>query len=286
MSDLTTQDQPQESQPQKTEETQQPNTEKANETPTVSNKKKSLMAKLNFFGGQSLVWQYGIFAVVCLVGLGGICFLFMLQWKYVKGGNKEIGRLVEEKVMDAITKSLNFEVKQSGTGKQEKDSKSVGFKNAQTAINVDKTKYIIEANRLYEKGDYESAATCYGKGMDKSMPFLNEDFVLYRLGDCYLKTGRYEDALKEFRALNNDYIDTPYQIRSLLKTGECYAGLGEFKKARKTLYTVVAQEGKCNCDDDKSAVVDAYFKIAEYYMEEAERLRNATTVGTSSVANR
>ncbi len=102
------------------------------------------------------------------------------------------------------------------------------------------------------------------------------------LGDCYLRSGKFEEALKVFQTLNNDYINNSYQLKSRLKIGECYAGMGEFKKARKTLYTIVAQEGKCCSEDDKSAVVDSYFKIADYYMEEAQRLRKAGLVGTSS----
>ncbi|HHT9137603.1 MAG TPA: tetratricopeptide repeat protein, partial [Candidatus Wunengus sp. YC60] len=134
----------------------------------------------------------------------------------------------------------------------------------------------------YEQGDYRGAAASYEKGLDKSMPFLNEDFVMYRLGDCYLMSERYEEAAKVFQTLNNDFINSPYHFKSRLKVGECYAGMGEFEKARKTLYTVVAQEGKCSSNDDKSIVVDAYFKIADYYMKEAQRLRKAAVVGTSS----
>ena len=104
---------------------------------------------------------------------------------------------------------------------------------------------------------------------------------MYRMGDCYLMSGRYEEAAKVFQTLNNDYINSPYYFKSRLKVGESYAGMGEFGKARKTLYTVVAQEGKCSSNDDKSVVVDAYFKIADYYMKEAQRLRKATAVGTA-----
>ena len=149
-------------------------------------------------------------------------------------------------------------------------------------MKVDNSKYVIEANRLYEQGKYRGAAAFYEKGLDKSMPFLNEDFVMYRLGDCYLMSESYEEAAKVFQTLNNDYINSPYYFKSRLKAGECYAGMGEFEKARKTLYSVVAQEGKCSSSDDKLVVVDAYFKIADYYMKEAQRLRKATVVGTSS----
>lgn len=64
--------------------------------------------------------------------------------------------------------------------------------------------------------------------------------------------------------------------------GECYATIGEFKQALKSLYTILAQEGRCSSEDDKLIVADSYFKIADYYMEEAKRLLKMSTIGTSS----
>lgn len=204
----------------------------------------------------------------------------------MKGGNNDIGRIVEEKVMETIKKNLSSNEVLSGiAGKkktngdklseQRNDEEEQNARGKSGTIKVDNSKYIIEANRFYEQGNYEKAATFYEKGLDKSLPFVNEDFAVYRLGDCYLMSGKYEEALTVFQTLNSDYVNSPYQFKSRLKIGECYAAMGEFKKARKTLYTVVAQEGKCCSDDDRLTVVDSYFKIAEYYLQEAERLRNA-----------
>lgn len=237
--------------------------------------------------------RYGISISVNLAILGAICFLFLFQRGWIKGGNKDIGRIVEEKVMETIKKKLSLDedlsniavqrkIGEDKLSKQEKDVETVNSKSKSDAMQVDNSKYIIEANRLYERGNYESAAAFYEKGLNKSVPFVNEDFVMYRLGDCYLLSEKYEEALKVFQTLNSDYINSPYQFKSRLKTGECYAAMGEFNKARRTLYTIVAQEGKCYSDDDKLAVVDSYFKIAEYYMQEAERLRKVSAGRTGS----
>jgi len=288
MSDLIKQDEP------------QPITETYKQTPEVlsevskklENKKLSI-PRLDVSRIVLLFRQYGISISVNFAILGAVCFLFLLQRDWLKGGNKDIGRIVEEKVLETIKKNMSSDVDMSNTArqgknngdkfsKQKNDLEALDFKNKMSAaVQVDNSKYVIEANRLYEQGNYESAAAFYEEGLNKSMPFLNEDFVMYRLGDCYLLSEKYEEALKVFQTLNSDYINSPYQFKSRLKIGECYAGMGEFKKARKTLYTIVAQEGKCCSDDDKLTVIDSYFKIADYYMEEAQRLRKATTEGTS-----
>lgn len=290
MSNLEKQNQPQSA--KTTEQT----SEISNEQGRKSEKRKVAVPKIDISKIVLLLRQYGVSIAINLVILCAVCFLFLLQKDWIKSGNKVIGRMVEEKVKETL-KNINLDGSSAGTAGQNKmkimedgllrqkdEVEKISLENKINIEQPDNSKYIIEANRVYEQGDFEKAATLYEKGLDKSMPFLNEDFVVYRLGDCYLRSGKFEEALKVFQTLNNDYINTPYQFKSRLKMGECYAGMGQFKKARKTLYTIVAQEGKCSSDDDKSAVVDSYFKIADYYMEEAKKLHAAVPVGTSSSA--
>lgn len=287
MSDLTTQEEP-----QITADIQNQDTEVLNEVDRKSGRKKVSIPRLDISQMVLLFRQYGISIAINVVILGVVSFLFYLQSNWIKVGNKDIGRIVEEKVKETINKNLasdeentkiaeHRENKGNNIMKQKNQMGTLVSKKGPTETYADNSKYIIEANRLYEQGRYESAANLYEKGLDKSMPFLNEDFVMYRLGDCYLMSGKHEEALKVFQTLNTDYINSPHQFKSRLKMGECYAGMGEFKKARKTLYTIVAQEGKCSSDDDKLTVIESYFKIADYYMEESQRLRKAADEGTS-----
>ena len=244
--------------------------------------KKSSILGLNIFHIILLFRQYRLAIAVNFVILAVVFFMFLLQRNWIKWGNEDIGRIVEEKVMASIKKSVFSDNDEGNDLKQEKnDTDVLDKKNGSREIHMDNTKYVIEANRLYEQGCYESAAAFYEESLNKSMPFLNEDFVMYRLGDSFFLSERYDDALKVFQSLNSDYINSPYQFKSRLKIGECYAKVGEFKKARKALYAVMAQEGKCCSDDDKLTVVDSYFKIADYYMEEAKRLREADVCGTT-----
>lgn len=254
-----------------------------------SKNKKFSLPEINIKKVVLLLRQYAISISINLVVVVVVCFLFYYQINREKKENKEIGSLEEAKIIEILKKNLDTEITKKTQQKQAEEQSLVtqekelpGLKNVPDAPKVDNSKYVIEANRLYEQGDYIGAAASYEKGLDKSMPFLNEDFVMYRLGDSYLMSERYAEAAQVFQALNNDYVNSPYHLKSRLKVGECYAGMGEYEKARKTLYMVVAQEGKCNSGDDKSVVVDAYFKIADYYMKEAQRLRNAPLAGTGS----
>lgn len=267
--------------------------EELNEIDNKRETKKFPIARLDITRIVSLFRQYGISISVNVVILGAVCFLFLLQRNWIKVGNNDIGRIVEEKMKETIKKNLSLSEDISDITRQRKDNgvklskqandlKSLDLNSEPNVMQVDYSKYVIEGNRLYEQGNYESAAAFYEEGLNKAMPFLNEDFVMYRLGDCYFLSERYEEALKVFQTLNSDYINSPFQFKSRLKIGECYAGMGEFKKARKTLYSIVAQEGKCCSDDDKLTVIDSYFKIADYYMEEARRLNKGATEGTTS----
>ncbi len=258
-------------------------------------KKKLKIPKIKMFGGRFRI----VAAVILGIVLGSGYFLLKHRGNLLKEGKKVIGHVVAEKAKDSLKKSegpLTAGAKASQQEKATEESKieqkksiaeqpgKKDGKDGAVAKQVDNAKYIIEADKLFEQGEYERAVPLYEKGMNKLMPFLNEENVTYRLGECYLRSEKYEEALKMFQTINSDYVNSPYQFKSRLKTGECYAGLGEFKKARKVLYTILAQEGKCRNDEDKSIVVDSYFKIADYYMQEAERLRKSSAAGTVSAS--
>lgn len=236
--------------------------------------------------------QYGISIAINFCILGIVCLLFFMQKNWMNCGNRDIGNIIEKKVIETIKKNVSLDNAKINISEENKgddcfvhnknDVNSLAFRKDLNEFHRDSSKYVIEANRFYEEGYYKNAAAFYEEGLNKSMHFLNEDFIMYRLGDCYLLSERYEDALKVFHSLTSDYINSPYQFKSRLKIGECYAQMGEFSKARKSLYTIMAQEGKCSSGDDKSIVADSYFKIADYYMEDAKRFLKINTEGTGS----
>jgi len=241
---------------------------------------------------RSLFRRFGFVVVVLLLIVGVAGGLLFFQWRWIKSSAQVIVKMMDEKMRETIKKSLDETVNKSDTGGVpvaedaaiQKHAGGGAPKGREDVAPVDSSKFIIEANRVYEQGNYEKAAVLYGKGMDKSLPFKNEEFVTYRLGDSFFKTGKYNEALKVFQVLNSEYVNSPYRFKSLFKTSECCAAMGELKKARKMLYTIIAQEGKCVEEDDTSIIVDAYFKIADYYMEEGKRLRATNVEETTDSA--
>ncbi|MBM4055533.1 MAG: tetratricopeptide repeat protein [Planctomycetes bacterium] len=278
-------------------ETSEGNEVPADEKKSKEPKSKSAKQKKSLLAGIMLN-QYVLSVMVILLIVGAIGFFLFLQKDWIKvKGNKMVSTLVEKKLEESLDKYMesNKKLQDGVNGSKTKKKLSGSAKGENVSsdamqesedVEEDRTEYVIEANRLYEQGDYKTAASLYEKGLDKSMPFLNEDFIVYRLGDCYFNSGNYKAALEVFRHLNNDYLNSEYQLRSRLKMGECYAELGEYQQARKTLYTVIAHEGNCATEEDKSCVVDSYFKIGDYYLEEAKRLKNASrTIGTMTAVS-
>ncbi|HLG29496.1 MAG TPA: tetratricopeptide repeat protein, partial [Candidatus Brocadiales bacterium] len=98
----------------------------------------------------------------------------------------------------------------------------------------------------------------------------DEDLVQYRLGECYQKLGRLDEAITAYRNIITEHFQSLYQVRATLKEGECLVDKGDFLKARKLLFALVAQEARYS-DEDKGFVAEAYYKIAESYMKEALR---------------
>ncbi len=239
---------------------------------------------------RSVFRRLGVVAVALFLLLGIAGALLFFQWHWFQAGTQVLVKMLDEKMRETIKKSLDETINKSAVNETPGDDDAPTNKHAdksapksrEEAAPVDTAKFIIEANRIYEQGNYGKAATLYGKGMDKSTSFKNEDFVVYRLGDCCFRTGKYEEALKTFQSLNSEYVNSPFRFKSLLKTGECYAAMGDLKKARKTLYSIVAQEGNCTEEEDKSIVADAYFKIADYYMEEGKQLRMKNAEGAAT----
>ncbi|MDR4509037.1 MAG: tetratricopeptide repeat protein [Candidatus Brocadiaceae bacterium] len=250
--------------------------------------KKSTQTGKNKSRKLSSFTHYGATIVVMITVLGVIFCLFLVKKGWLLQGNTMVERIVEKKLEETLAKYLdteknneNSEDKNEITEKEptgeEMDGKRLNSQGEQVIEEEDKTEYVLEANRLYEQKNYKQATMLYEKGLNKAMPFLNEDFLVYRLGDCYFNNRNYEEAIKILRTITNEYINSPYQLKSRFKIGECYAGMGYYRKARETLYSVVAQEGSC-AEEDKSLVVESYFKIGSYYMKEAERLHKAVAL--------
>ncbi len=122
----------------------------------------------------------------------------------------------------------------------------------------------------FDYGQYEKAATMYRKLADTNSAFEWGDKVLSRLAECYYNLKDFEGALEAYRKVYNNYMKSSYDLNAQLRMGECFILIGNFDEARRVLYTLVGQEAKYEKDEDKLKVVEAYYKIADSYVEQAK----------------
>ncbi len=212
----------------------------------------------------SAPWVFNTFNVVILLG---ILFLLLLQPHWKKGNLITTALGIGENSPSPPVESTDT-IAESPPGQELlKD-----FEEQSDGTSITETDYgdIDKANELFEHKEYEQALTEYIKVADYSALSTDEDFVQYRLGECYQKLGRLNEALVTYRNIAIEYFQSPYRVRAILREGECLIDKNDFLKARKLLFTLVAQEAIYS-DEDKGFVVEAYHKIAESYMKESLR---------------
>jgi hypothetical protein len=69
--------------------------------------------------------------------------------------------------------------------------------------------------------------------------------------------------------VSNDYLNSPYRLSAQLGLGECLIVTGDYDEARRVLYGIAGQEARYTEEKDKNMVIEAHYKIAESYIEQA-----------------
>lgn len=99
---------------------------------------------------------------------------------------------------------------------------------------------------------YRNALTLYGKGrIDDARRAFTEVFeadvngdladnALYWIGETYLSTGKYGEAMKYFRRVETEYPQQNKAPDALLKVGLTYEKLGDLGLARKAFESLIA----------------------------------------------
>jgi len=123
------------------------------------------------------------------------------------------------------------------------------------------------AGLLYEKGKaYEKAIRVYTL-LTKNYP--QSEFTLdaaFAIGLCYEKMGKNAEMAEVFVAFARTYVSDPYkQIEALVKAGDAYNNLGNYKEAQKDyeLAVLVYEKYKGKTDINIASVAKAYFMQGE-----------------------
>ena len=73
-----------------------------------------------------------------------------------------------------------------------------------------------------------------------------------------------------YRKVSNNYLNSQYKLSSQLGSGECLIVTGDYSGARRVLYSIAGQEGKYTENMDRQIVIEAHYKIADSYIEQAK----------------
>ena len=166
--------------------------------------------------------------------------------------------------------SRNVKKERKNFKKERKSSLSASALRARKKAIFNIEKKMKGADMYFEYGQYEKAVAIYEELTDESSASEWSDKVFNRLAECYYNLGDLEGALEAYRKVCNNFLNSPYSLNAQLRMGECLILMGNFEEARRVLYTLVGQEVKYKKAEDKSKVIEAYYKIADSYVEQAK----------------
>ncbi len=147
---------------------------------------------------------------------------------------------------------------------------SDGFSNERKITRSNLGNSIKNADMYFDYEQYGKAAAAYKRVINSKIAIDESDRVLGRLAESYYKLEKYEKAIELYRKVSNDYLNSPYRLSAQLGLGECLVLIRKYDEARRVLYEVAGQEARYTEEQEKNMVIEAHFKIAESYIEQAK----------------
>ncbi len=192
------------------------------------------------------------------------------ETKHVKAEPLKESKKLLAKNVKKESKNVNVKEERKNFKRENKSSLSASALRARKKAIFNIEKKMKGADMYFEYGQYEKAVAIYEELTDESSASEWSDKVFNRLAECYYNLGDVEGALKAYRKVCNSFLNSPYSLNAQLRMGECLILMGNFEEARRVLYTLVGQEVKYKKAEDKSKVIEAYYKIADSYVEQAK----------------
>ncbi len=91
----------------------------------------------------------------------------------------------------------------------------------------------------YVKGNYSLAIAGFRDFYEKNRNSPMADNALYWIGECYYSLGRYEDAIREFDSLINNYPKADNILAAYLKKGYALIELRRYLEAKSVLKELI-----------------------------------------------
>ncbi len=234
-----------------------------------------IITKLNDFIKASGGYKGFIPVIIAILVLG--IALLVLQQNWIKKEWNAVKTEIEEK-----TKRETKVLKKKGVSEEPlkpltedtmiQKQHDVTLKILQTKKNkeADINKRKKEGDLFFEYDQYEKAVNVYEKLTNEHFVFEESDKVFARLGKSYYNLEDYESALGAYKKVYHDYLSSSYKLDAQLGMGKCLIQIGNYDEARRILYFLVGKEAKYKDDEDKEKVIEAYYGIADSYVEQAK----------------
>jgi tetratricopeptide (TPR) repeat protein len=234
---------------------------------------KKLQQKINSLIGATSGYQGVILINFCILVL--VLGLMFVQYNWISKEKKVLESMADRQREDKKTRESKHLEASKKLAKETIDDKRHVVVSNKFPENTKVTKYNIKntiktADMYFDYEQYNKAVDVYEKVMDSKIAFDESDRIISRLAESCYKLGKYDKALVLYRKASNNYLNSPYKLSAQLGLGECLIVTGDYSGARRVLYSIAGQEAKYTENKDKQIVIEAHYKIADSYIEQAK----------------
>lgn len=233
---------------------------------------KKVKQKLNTLIGNASGYMGVIIVNLIIIVL--VVGLMYLQRNWISKEKKELkSMMAKQSIIKKTLKTNTLKVPEKSVTPPREKKNTVGLFNdfsiggRITKANV--RNVIKEADMYFDYDQHKKAVSVYEKLINSKIAIDESDRVYSRLAESYYKLGKYDKALGVYRKVSNSYLNSPYRLKAQLGMGECLILTGDYGEARRILYSIAGVEAKYTEDSDKHMVIEAYYKIADSYIEQA-----------------
>ncbi len=232
-----------------------------------------LKQKLNSLMGTASGYKGIIFVNLCILTL--VLGLLFVQYNWISNEKKALKTMIdkqkkERKVERKGLQTTSNKLAKKNFKKKKKTGASEGLFRGGKVTKSNLGNSIKKADMYFDYEQYGEAVVAYKRVINSKIAIDESDRVLSRLAESYYKLEKYDKAIKLYRKVSNDYLNSPYRLSAQLGLGGCLVLTRKYDEARRVLYEVAGQEARYTEEQDKDKVIEAHYKIAESYIEQAK----------------
>ena len=231
-----------------------------------------LKQKINSLIGTASGYKGIIFINFCILAL--VLGLMFVQYNWISKEKKALKSMIDKQTVKRKVEKNNIKTSKKLIKESVHEKKQIGVSNIFlqdkkiTKANI--TNSIKKADMYFDYDQYGKAIVAYERVINSRIAIDESDRIFSRLAESHYKLERYEKASALYRKVSNDYLNSPFRLSAQLGLGECLILTGDYDEARRVLYEIAGQEARYTEENDKNIVIEAHYKIADSYIEQAK----------------